>query len=183
MTKQTLSGATAVIPLWFRNVAPRAGIFALLWWILTEGDWASWGVGMPVLVASTYATFLLRSPNAWRWNLVGLARFLPMFVWFSLRGGLDVAQRALHPHCPLAPELLIYPLRLPVGPARVFFANTVSLLPGTLSAELEDDRLTVHSLDATLPILESLGYLESLVSGLFGLDVSSKEPSRVTCDD
>ncbi len=147
MTKQALSGAPLSIPVWFRRVAQRAGIFALLWWILTEGDWASWGVGVPVLVASTYATFLLRSPNAWRWNLVGLARFLPVFVWFSLRGGLDVALRALHPHCPLAPGLLVYPLRLRVGPARVFFANTVSLLPGTLSAELEDDRLTVHILE------------------------------------
>jgi len=82
MTKQALSGAPLSIPVWFRRVAQRAGIFALLWWILTEGDWASWGVGVPVLVASTYATFLLRSPNAWRWNLVGLARFLPVFVIF-----------------------------------------------------------------------------------------------------
>jgi multicomponent Na+:H+ antiporter subunit E len=138
---------------------------------------------VPVLVASTYVSFLLRSPHAWRWNVVGLARFLPVFVWFSLRGGLDVAQRALHPHCPLAPELLVYPLRLPVGPAQVFFANTVSLLPGTLSAELEDSRLTVHILDANLPILDTLGYLESLVSDLFGLHVSFKEPSRITCDD
>jgi hypothetical protein len=59
----------------------------------------------------------------------------------------------------------------------------VSLLPGTLSAELEDDQLIVHSLDANLPILEPLRYLESLVSGLFDLHFSSKEPSRVTCDD
>jgi len=67
--------------------------------------------------------------------------------------------------------LLIYSLKLPIGPARIFFSNTVSLLPGTLSADLEEDRLTVHILDERLSLLESLQLLESLVAGLFGLPI------------
>ena len=152
-----------------RLAVPRAGFFALLWWVLTEGDSASWGNGLPVVITSTLVSLWLQPISTWRWRAAGLARFLPRVVWLSLRGGLDVALRALHPHCPVSPKFLVYALRLPVGPARVFLANTVSLLPGTLSAELEDDRLTVHILDANLPSLESLQSLESLVAGLFGL--------------
>ncbi len=156
----------------FGEVLSRFCVLAALWYVLTDGQEASWGVGIPTLIAGTYASLLLRSPHAWRWRLVGLARFLPVFFWLSWRGGFDVARRALHPQCPLAPGWLIYPLKLPIGPARIFFANTVSLLPGTLSADLEDDRLTVHILDERFSLLASLQSLESLVAGLFGLDLS-----------
>ncbi len=164
-----------------RLAVPRLGLMAVLWWVLTSGHEASWGVGIPVLIAGTCASLLLRSPHAWRWRFVGMARFLPVFFWLSWRGGLDVALRTLHPQCPLTPGLLVYPLRLPVGPARIFFANTVSLLPGTLSADLENDRLTVHILDDRLPSLESLQSLELLIGGLFGLHVSKGNSPRDEC--
>ena len=157
----------------FGRALPRFGFLAVLWYVLTDGHEGSWGVGIPVLLAGTCASLLLQSPHRWKWRLVGLARFLPVFFWLSCRGGFDVALRALHPHCPLTPGLLIYPLGLPIGPARIFFANTVSLLPGTLSADLEDERLTVHILDERLSSLESLQLLESLVAGLFGLPIST----------
>ena len=40
---------------------------------------------------------------------------------------------------------------VPVGPARTFLANTVNLLPGTLSVALEQDTLTVQALDIGTP--------------------------------
>ena len=162
-----------VLTLWrfLGQALPRFGFFGVLWYVLTDGHEASWGVGIPVLIAGTCASLLLQSPQAWRWRLAGLGRFLPVFLWLSWRGGFDVALRALHPHCPLTPGLLIYSLKLPIGPARIFFSNTVSLLPGTLSADLEEDRLTVHILDERLSLLESLQLLESLVAGLFGLPI------------
>ena len=157
----------------FRHAVPRFGLFAVLWWVLTEGHRDSWGVGIPFIMAGIWASFLLQSPHGWELRVSGLARFFPVFFWLSWRGGFDVAFRALHPHCPLTPGLLIYPLGLPIGAARIFFANTVSLLPGTLSADLEDDRLTVHILDERLSSLKSLQLLESLVAGLFGLPIST----------
>jgi multicomponent Na+:H+ antiporter subunit E len=102
-----------------------------------------------------------------------MARFLPFFLWQSLRGGIDVARRALHPRLPLAPLLLDYPLRLPDGPACTFLANTVSLLPGTLSADLENGCLTVHVLDGSQPdVSAELQSLEALIADLFGVELS-----------
>ncbi len=156
----------------FGRALPRFCFLGVLWYFLTDGHEGSWGVGIPVLIAGTCASLLLQSPHAWKWRLAGLARFLPKFLWLSWRGGLDVTIRAFHPQCPLTPGLLNYRLRLPIGPARIFFTNTVSLLPGTLSADLENDCLTVHAVDKNFPILENLQTIESLVAELFGLQLS-----------
>lgn len=102
--------------------------------------------------------------------MTGLIRFLPYFVWNSLRGGVDVAVRVLHPQLPIEPALVRYELRLRDSAARVLMADTVTLLPGTLSADLDDHVLVVHVLNAGAPFDEVLEVLEQRVADLFGLD-------------
>ncbi len=86
----------------------------------------------------------------------------------SLLGGADVAWRAFHPGLPIAPDLIEYPLRLPPGLPRVFMANTVSLLPGTLSASLDRSVLKVHVLDSRRGVLAELEAVEQSVARMFG---------------
>jgi multicomponent Na+:H+ antiporter subunit E len=52
-------------------------------------------------------------------------------------------------------------------------ANTVSLLPGTLSAELDEHCLRVHVLDQTGAFALELSVLEERVADLFGLRLVS----------
>jgi multicomponent Na+:H+ antiporter subunit E len=92
---------------------------------------------------------------------------LPFFLWESLRGGIDVARRALHPDLPLRPALLRYRTGLAEGAPRIFLVHCVSLLPGTLSAALEGDTLMVQVLDAGAPVEEELAALEARVGRLF----------------
>ncbi len=148
----------------------RAVLFALLWWILTDGAMGSWLVGVPVILFSTLVSVVFLPPFSW--SLIGLARFVPFFLWHSLRGGVDVARRALHPQLPISPGMFDYRFRLPPGPSQVFMANTVSLLPGTLSAGLDEDLLCVHVLDETSAFAEELKVLEMYVAGVFGLDLA-----------
>ncbi|MEX2490127.1 MAG: Na+/H+ antiporter subunit E [Nitrospirales bacterium] len=149
----------------------------VLWWVLTGGHTGSWIVGIPVILLATGASLLLKAHDLWRWRLLGLARFLPLFLWSSWRAGFEVAVPAFHPRRPLAPSLVVYPLRLPDGPARIFFTNATSLSPGTFAADLDGDRLTIHVLDARRPIMKDLQNLESLVARLFGIQLSGKPPS------
>jgi multicomponent Na+:H+ antiporter subunit E len=144
----------------------------VLWWVLTGGHTASWIVGIPVVVLATGASLGLRSHELWKWRLAGLARFFPVFVWQSLRAGFQVAILAFHPRCPLAPGLLTYHLRLPVGPSRIFFMNTMSLSPGSVSADLKGDRLIIHVLDEQFLDREEWQSLESLVADLFGVQLA-----------
>jgi len=153
----------------FGRAVFRTVLFALLWWILTEGAMNSWLVGAPVVLFAVFVSGVLL-PGA-SWSLPGLVRFVPFFLWHSLRGGVDVARRALQPRLPISPGLLEHRWRLPPGLPRVFMANTVSLLPGTLSAELDEECLHIHVLDETSVFAADLKVLEQRVAGVFGLDL------------
>lgn len=165
---------------WLKRGLPRAALFALLWWMLTEGDARSWLIGVPVVLAAAVAAVTLNPLSRWRLSLAGLAGFVPHFLWRSIVGSFDVAWRAFHPSLPISPALTRYPLGLPAdGPARVFFAGIVNLLPGTLSAEFHDDSMTIHLLTGESPAaLADLRRLEQKVGALFGLPFVSSSDSR-----
>jgi len=148
----------------------RAVVFTLMWWIFTDGVIDSWQVGVPVVLLATLVSVALL-PRV-TWSLSGIARFAPFFLWQSLRGGADVAWRAFHPGMPIVPDLVEYPLQLSSGLPRVFMADTVSLLPGTLSAELGENSLTVHVLDKRKDFLSELEAVEYSVARMFGVSLN-----------
>jgi multicomponent Na+:H+ antiporter subunit E len=150
----------------------------VLWWAFTDGHRESWVIGIPVILLATGTSLLLRSHELWKWRLAGLIRFFPLFLWISWRAGFEVALPAFHPRCPLAPGILIYPLRLPAGPARILFTNTASLSPGTFSADLKGEHLTIHVLDVRRPTLQDLQTLESMIAQLFGIQLSGASPPQ-----
>lgn len=98
-----------------------------------------------------------------------LLRFIPFFVGRALSGGMDVARRALHPRLPLEPAVIEYPLRLPRGLPQVVMANTINLLPGTLTADIQAGALKVHVIDHQTSVLEELEALENAVARTFGI--------------
>ncbi len=149
----------------------RAIVLSLLWWILLEGDPEGWWYGGPVIAAATATSLWLAPEVGSFWHPVGLVRFIGFFLWQSLRGGVDVALRALDPWLPLHPQLIEYHLRLPVGPARVMLMNTISLLPGTLSVELHPTLLQVHVLDGRMDTQRSLQHVEAVVAELFAIEI------------
>lgn len=108
------------------------------------------------------------------WRPLRVALFGGYFLYESLRGGVDVAWRALHPRLPLAPETFDYPLWLPEGMPRTVMVSTVSLLPGTLSVDVDDaGLLRVHAL---VPGSASgLDTLQRRVAHLFSLAPPERE--------
>jgi multicomponent Na+:H+ antiporter subunit E len=161
-----LDGGTVV------TLALRTGIVAAAWLILTDADLRSPLLAGAAVITTGVASLWLVPPrqSGLRWR--GLARFVPFFLVTSALGGLDVARRALDPRRTVAPELIEYGLQLPPGAPRGVFTALVSLLPGTLSAELEGDRLTIHVLDARMPVRRTLSRLESHVAALYGLELA-----------
>jgi multicomponent Na+:H+ antiporter subunit E len=146
----------------------RRGVFlALLWWVLSGGEPHSWLIGAPAVVLGVALGWSLTGASQWDLRLSGLLRFAGYFIRQSFLGGLDVAFRALHPKLPLKPELVQYRLSLPEEAHRVLLANTASLLPGSLSAQLEGSMLTLHVLDVS--VLDDLPALERRVAQLFAV--------------
>ncbi len=145
----------------------RIAVLALTWWILTKGAADAWQVGIPALLAALYVDYRLFRTRAHRWSMIGLVRYVLFFLKLSATSGIDVAWRAYHPHLPLNPGMMEYPLKLTLLSARNLFACTVSLLPGTLSAELGEDSLVVHVLDIGRPFEQELKTIEDRVAAIF----------------
>lgn len=151
---------------WLRGTR-RAVFFCLLWTLLSGGAAESWTVGAPAVLAATLISLRLwRGPLL---SLYGLIRFLPWFARQSVAGGLDVAVRALRPAMPLSPGMIRHTLRLPAGAPRIALANVISMLPGTLSADLDGDDLTVHALDARQDLHRMVTDLEPRIAAVFAV--------------
>lgn len=146
-----------------RQVAVLGG----LWLVLTGADSGSLVVGIPAVLLAALVSASDSSGQGTPLRLVRLLRFLPVFLLRSVVAAFDVARRTLVPGLPISPGMLDYDLSLPPGVARVVFMNTVSLLPGTLSATLEGDRLTVHVLDDGMNHPATLAALERTMAGIF----------------
>ena len=138
-----------------------------LWWLLSDGAPDSWVIGLPAVAIAAWSAERLRSGNTRTVSVFALLYFLPLFLWESLRGGVDVALRTLAPQMRIRPGFTVYRTALQRQNARVFFANCVCLLPGTLAADLNGDQLDVHLLDAGVnPDLE-LRRIEQAVARVY----------------
>lgn len=145
------------------------GLLCLFWGIFTGWDRASWLVGLPAVLFALVMFERLRSAQGWRIQARRIPGFAVWFLWHSLRGGLDVARRAWHPRLPLNPGFLRYDVTVETGPPRVFLLNCLSLLPGTLSAQLDGDELILHVLDIGSDVITETGQAEARVQRLFAI--------------
>lgn len=162
---------TTAVP---RRARLRAGLrtgaaLSVLWWCLLPGSAASWLVGAPAALMGAALAAGLARDTTHRISVPGALRFAALFAMETLAGATDVARRALHPRLPLAPGFHEVALDLPEGPARTLFANTVTLLPGTLSAAIQGDRLLVHSIDTGADLDAALDRLRRAVRRLYRL--------------
>lgn len=153
----------------------RAALFAGLWWALAEGAARDWGVGLVSVVLAVATSAWLWPPTTTRLSPSGLLHFLVFFLWQSVRGGVLVARLALRPRLRLRPEVRRFRLRLPPGAGRVLLADTLSLLPGTVSAGFGEDDLQLHVLDRDLVVEADLRAAEAVVAGLLGLELERPE--------
>ena len=124
--------------------------FSLLWMVLTGWQLNSLLVGgIFILFASFLSTSLTQADNIPKnhINIQYLPSFLYYFITQSLRGGWDTAKLALTPKQKLSPGVINYKIAL-LNESHLFtFMQVLSLLPGTVSADLKKDQLVIHVLD------------------------------------
>lgn len=122
-----------------------AVILAVVWLALTGLDALLLGAVTALAGGFIGARFVPGFPYPWRPLL--LLGFLAYFLRTSILGGLDVAWRAMTPRPAIEPGWITYQLTLPPGQPRTLLISILSLVPGTLSADIEaDDTLIVHAL-------------------------------------
>lgn len=144
------------------------GLMIAGWLLLTKGAFSSLIIGVPAIILALIVNCTLPSLNTFKLSLPAIIPFLIFFTKQSLLGGLDVASRAFRKNMRISTTFIYYPFKMTNQIARLFFANTVSLLPGTLSADLDEDKALIHLLDEKLNNMENLRMLEVKVAALFG---------------
>ncbi len=95
---------------------------------------------MREIVRVNFIRFL--NPFSWFWALV----YIFVFLYYVLKGGLDVAWRVLHPKMPIEPGIVKLQSELETETGRTALANSITLTPGTLSLDVHDGVITVHTL-------------------------------------
>lgn len=154
-----------------KTVVVRAGLLYLVWWIMTGGRSDAWLFGLMVVALAVVVSLRLQPPRATGFSITGFLLFAIYFLRHSVKGGAQVAAIALMPRMNLHPAIIELELRLPHETERIFLVSILSLMPGTLSAGLDKNRLLLHVLDSRLPVGKEVMDAERQVARMFGMEL------------
>ena len=95
---------------------------------------------------------LFKHPSRYFWFLY----YLPIFAWECFKANLDVAYRVIHPCLPINPGIVKVRTNLKSEAALTFLANSITLTPGTLSVDIDQEAglLYVHWINVRDPDME-----------------------------
>lgn len=150
-------------------LSSRTAFGVAAWWLLSEGDASSWKYGIPIVALAVAARTAVAGAPPPRISPWGSMQFLAAFISGMVRGGVDVARRALSVRMPISPGWLMYDVRLSASMPRRLLMMAVSVMPGTYSVDLEDDVLRLHVLttDAGDELLDQVRTLERSIAKTF----------------
>jgi multicomponent Na+:H+ antiporter subunit E len=131
-------------------------LLLLAFWLLLSGQYDPVFIGMGVGSAAlvTALTRRLLEPTLGP-DLGGLRafprrawRFAVYITWLVGRippAGLQIAYHVLHPKVPIDPGVLRFRTGLQSPTARTILANSITLVPGTMTLEVDEDEFIVHA--------------------------------------
>ncbi|PHS42051.1 MAG: cation:proton antiporter [Robiginitomaculum sp.] len=114
----------------------------------------------PVLLTVGAISVLLVVAMVWRMKIIdtetvpylhgkSLGYFAWMFVQIT-KSNIEVVKAVLSPDMEISPKLTKVPMPHSTDLGRVTFANSITLTPGTVSVEMQDDVILVHALLASM---------------------------------
>jgi multicomponent Na+:H+ antiporter subunit E len=98
----------------------------------------------------------------WRFIL-----YVPWLLYQIVVANIQVAYYVLHPGMPIAPGLLVFRTEMKKNMSQVTLANSITLTPGTITANLENGTYTIHTLKRTLASLLESGEMQQKVGRIF----------------
>ncbi len=99
-----------------------------------------------------------------RWRIVW---YFPWLVGRILQSGFHLSAVILHPALPIDPKLIRYRTDLREEAGIVLLANSITLTPGTITAEMNSRDLVVHAMDGKSAEDVTSQRLEQQIAGLF----------------
>ena len=174
------SGATveADRPTW-----PAVGaILAVLWLFVRGVSLTPSAVLGELLIGLVFGIPVAYASRRFYWPEADPTRFLRVapyallyaasFAKELLLANVDVAYRVLAPSMPIEPRVIVLPLRVRTDVAITTIANSITLTPGTLTMDYDEERnaLYIHAIDGRDPeaVVRPIRRWESLALAIFG---------------
>lgn len=98
--------------------------------------------------------------------------YIPVFLWKLILANLDIARRVLSIKIPLNPGIIKVKTNLKGDFGKLTLANSITLTPGTLSIDVDEDCIYVHTVDVKEKEEEKIQAnisepFESILGGIF----------------
>lgn len=127
-----------------------AVVLAVIWWVLS-------GYDKTLLLALGAASVVVTMILAIRMRIIDretvpffrLATLIPFYTWLGgeiAKSNVAVLKAALKPEIDVTPRLVRVPVEAQTDLSRCIFANSITLTPGTVTVEVEEDAFLVHAL-------------------------------------
>lgn len=154
--------------------AAGLAVAASLLWACLSGridDPVSIGFGAVAVVAAVLTAWRIHSldqEGSPYGNILGLSAYTVWLLGQIAAANISTVRRIIGGRG-VSPTLVRFHTQTPPGFARLVFANSITLTPGTVTVEVEEDALLVHALDERAVTAESLANMERRVMRALGL--------------
>lgn len=133
-------------------------ISLMAFWIAMSGflDLVHLAMGVVTVVGVMALNYKLKQYQFFEDDMDDLSelRFGRAFFYFFwmiyqiLVAGFHVLMVIIRPAMPIKPTMVTFRADLPSAHAKMILGNSITLTPGTLTVDIEDDLFTVHALDS-----------------------------------
>lgn len=106
-----------------------------------------------------------KQPFAGKMRWMQTITYTPWLLWKVLQSGIHLSYLVLHPRLPIDPKWIRYQTELKQPLGIVMLGNSITLTPGTITAEVDAQELVVHAIDG--PSGNDLASLERQIAGVF----------------
>ncbi len=143
-------------------------------WVMLSGKFNLFHLGLGAALSFLVAWINSgHSPFVPRFHIWGsIVLYLPWLFTRIVHSSLHVSRLILHPKLPINPKLITYRPQIRYQPAVVLLGNSITLTPGTITAEINEQELLVHALDDVSAEDVVSRKLETKIASVFG----EKEP-------
>lgn len=127
----------------------RNSLLLFLLWFLLSGRMDPWFLGLGAFTSMAISWFHSRQPGPPN-PAIPFFRFMFYIPWLFykiLLSNFHAVYLILHPKLPINPKLIPYHTHLRNPEGITLLANSVTLTPGTITAEVNTPDLLVHTLD------------------------------------
>ena len=135
--------------------------FTVIWLLLSNSfSWQVIGVGVGVSLILAIISRRTRYSKPGNMTpgfkvITASIGFLFVFLKELIKSNLDVAFRVINPSLPINPGIVEVKTKLKSPIGRLMLANSITLTPGTLTVETQDDSFFIHWIDVSSPDIEA----------------------------